>query len=355
MGQGGREGYSNIDLNEILEKVALHFNEVEPSRRYWLIRTEGGEYYNDYLEKSYVAIGHNNFSVADINRLNNSYKNDLDRINEILREQTKEKYPKEERPGLIANQVFRFVYEVKEGDIVIIPSERSEKITFGRVTNSDLQNITKDEISRDDSCPFLKRKSVRWDKTISKENLDIYLYKVLHAHQAINDITYQSDIIERTLGDFYVLDNEGNLILDVTTTEEINAFELFGLGYNLLNFAEKFFADNGLDFTVHDIDVKLNLNSPGKIQLKSLDAKKLWLIAILVVAFNGGGLKVDSIGLDLSTDGFIQKMIDFQQSSHQIEMSERIIESLDSLKVESPNDALEILKEVSVNNPNSSN
>lgn len=100
-----------------------------------------------------------------------------------------------------------------------------------------------------------------------------------------------------------------------------------------------------------DVEIKINVNSPGRIQLKAPHARVVLLIAILVVAVNGGGLKVDTSGfkLDLSTDGLIQNLTDYHNNSHDRAVKKKLLETMDSLKIESPDDAVKMFKQFSPN------
>lgn len=52
---------------------------------------------------------------------------------------------------------------------------------------------------------------------------------------------------------------------------------------------------------------------------------------------------------DLSTDGIIKKVIDFQNNTHDRNMIDSLSKSMDSLKVLPPTDALKVLKQFSLN------
>src|SRR6185312_9045106 len=109
-----------------------------------------------------------------------------------LKTLSQKKYP-DDRFGLIAGQVMKFVVELKKGDIVIIPSSNSEIISIGEVTSSTIPELTQAELLKTE-CPYKKRKPVKWIKDISRDSLDPFLYRMLQAHQAINNITRYSDI-----------------------------------------------------------------------------------------------------------------------------------------------------------------
>ena len=56
------------ELQQILS--ILNIEQIPKERNYWLIRTESGKFYFDFLENNYVSIGWDEFS--DINIFKNT-------------------------------------------------------------------------------------------------------------------------------------------------------------------------------------------------------------------------------------------------------------------------------------------
>lgn len=251
---------------------------------------------------------------------------------------------------MVSGQLLRFIYEVKKGDIVVIPSENSAHVAMGVVEDTSLMEITDTLIHRT-KCSYTKRKAVKWLKTFSRHNLDPYLYKVLQAHQAINDISKYSTIIERSLGDFYLLKDETNLIVNVKRRTNIKANDLLFFGSDLLRLADDFIKDNNLDLDISDVEIKINVNSEGKAQFLSKSGKVVVVLGLLIIGINGGGLKVNYGGfnLDLSTDGLIQKVSDYIDGYHNRTMIEEIMKNKDSLEVKNPDDLIKMVKQFSEN------
>lgn len=340
---------NNLLLQEI-ETLLSHFSSVPTERKYWLIRTFGGKYYSSFLEHNYVALAHDEMPYSKISEIQKESNGDHRSIISRIRKACEEIYEKESRPGLIANQIFKFIFELKKGDIVVIPSENSEFISIGIVEDTQLINVN-DSLIAETGCPYYKRKKISWRTSNNRRTLDPMFYSVLFSHQAINDITSYSDIIERTIGNFYIKEDVGNLVLNVKQDDGINAVDLFQLGYCLLNYSKNYFDDNNLPFSINDIEVKINLNSRGKIHLKAPNANTIWLIAILVLCINGGGLKfkADGIDFDMSTDGLINNIIDYQNNYHDRDMTDKIMNSIDSLQIQTPDDAVKVFQQFNVN------
>lgn len=74
----------------------FHIENIPVSRKYWLVRTNSGIFFDDFYKNGYISIGWDEFS--DIEQL----KKEKD---EILREKISQTYKREKRPGYILNQI----------------------------------------------------------------------------------------------------------------------------------------------------------------------------------------------------------------------------------------------------------
>ena len=119
--------------------TVLSIPEISNERQIWLIRTNGGLYYNDFTTNKYVALGWDAVSVDLL--LNSSISNDAkkEKINEL--------YPDEKRPGLIFSQLYNFHCVMNNGDLVLIPSEGTKFIRVG-VLGETVEEVSKDLIMK---------------------------------------------------------------------------------------------------------------------------------------------------------------------------------------------------------------
>src|SRR5690606_35071104 len=114
-----------------------------------------------------------------------------------------------------------------------------------------------------------KRKAVKWIKTVPKKTADIMLFNALKSHQTLTDVSQYADIIERSIQDFYKLDEETNLIVNVNRETNIPAPDLFMYGADILKLTRDIINHYELDLDISDVVVKINLNSEGKAQFFS--------------------------------------------------------------------------------------
>lgn len=254
----------NLDLildtlfNEYLPSIQY----IEESRKYWLVRTESGAYYNDYSNGNYIAIGWDEFS--DINDFSD------ETMPEEMAKTILEYYP-DKQPGRIYNQIRKFIFDIKIGDVVMIPNENSKLINFGIVTSDFISRKN----NKNDTCPFIKSKSVEWVTSINRDKLDPYLFKMMQAHQTINSANEYAHFIDRTMYSFYEKNNKSYLILPVTKKSDIPAYDLsqfINSITNLIPTINKVFEDE-IEYNRRDLDIKINVQSPGYVELKSDDKK----------------------------------------------------------------------------------
>lgn len=253
----------NIDeeLNEELKAVFEEYNiQVLPSNpNYWLIRTEGGSFYQTFVTEGYVSIGFEKINLDDIAQLK---RDDLKNI-------IKELHPDSKRPGIILNSLYRFSKEVKIGDIIIIPSKNSRNLCIGQATSKAYQiaeKIKKEEIE-DEIYTYQKRIDVKWIAEISKNNFDIYVFRLLNTHQCILNINSYRNIINRMIFPFYYQDGAIHVSLYVSSHKPISLSStnnLLALPVKLAKLYEDFTGDI---IDKENISLKSTINSPGSIEV----------------------------------------------------------------------------------------
>jgi restriction system protein len=338
-------------IKEQISSLISKIDNIPSGKNYWLIRTEAGSHFESFNNFNFVALGYEEITYKIVKDFKENSLTDVDFRNQ-LKAYVLKQYP-DKQAGLITNQILKFIFEVKKGDIVVIPSENSDFISMGEITDDNML-VHSESTFNSTNCDYTKRKSVKWIKTFTRKNLDPYLYKTFQAHQAINNISSYANIIERSLGDFYKIGDEVNLVFGVNKESNIKAADLLFFGSDLLTTVEGFIKEYNLDFDISDIDVKINVNSQGKMQFLSKSGKNLLLLGIIsmvIIGLNGGGLKIDRPGfkLDLSTDGLIKTVSDYLDRQQDRAMKERLINSAKSLEIKTPEDLIKLTKQFSDN------
>jgi restriction system protein len=240
------------NIRELIEKFEQKVVEVPINRSYWLVRTDSGLFYNDFIEKEYISIGWNEFSEKEyfINKQASEYQ----------RKEIKNKYP-EKQETRIYNQIRKFIFDIKRDDVVMIPSENSKIINFG-IVKSDYY---KREIDREDG--FIKARKVEWIKPVSRDNLDPYLYRMMQAHQTINNAKRYAHYIDRTMYSLYNKGDRCYLNVKVGKKGHLAAYDLSMYLNSILMSIEltNTFDINNYSscYSIEDLDIKVNVQSKG--------------------------------------------------------------------------------------------
>ena len=246
------------DIKQICKLFNIEY--VPSSRKYWLVRTNSGIFFDDFYENGYISIGWDEFS--DIEQLQ-------DEKEEKLKEKISQTYINEKKPGYILNQIKRFVFDLKKGDMVLIPSENSSLIAFGIITDTIyIKNVISSPINiKNPKCPYKKRINVKWIRIMNKKQFEPYLRMLLFTHTTISNIDEYMNYINRTLYPIYLYKDELHLTYKVQTTNDI-PFAHFSKFLNIISDSLNLF-DNitGSNFKNDKLDIKTSLNSPGIIEI----------------------------------------------------------------------------------------
>ena len=353
-----------MNFNEILNSIVEELEVIPNRKKYWLIRTQSGSLYDTFVENNFVGLDHREVSIKNLSSLRKRFIDDnkfLDSIKEVVEDYFLDKEDKKSEDqdtvskraiSLISNQIFKFYQNVRKGDIVIIPSYSSSKIAFGQICESNIAEFTESEIRKFDYTTQFLNKRVNWLADFDKSKLDPNIFKMFTSHQAINDVSKYADVIERSLQDFFILDNEAHLIINVQKNDDIRAKDLFGLGYNFLEIFDNIAKELNIEgVSSNDLEVKVNVNSPGKIDLKS-GIKKTTVLAGIILLICGGGY-VAKDGTSFKTDGIkalIDAISDYKDREQDRDIKMQIFKKYqDSMQVKSPDDMIKIMKQVDSN------
>ncbi|QAS52781.1 hypothetical protein [Halobacillus litoralis] len=270
------------DVNELIKEYDIPIVEID-ERDYWLVRTQAGEFHEEFYFDNFIAIGWNEF---------NNMKDFEQPVNEdYMKSLIAKQYKESKQPGLIYNQIKRFFNELSVGDLVMIPTMNSTHISFGRITSPPyIADVNETDID-EGSCPFQKRMDVEWIKTVKRSNLDPYLYKMMHSHHTINKANEYAAFIDRTLHSFYLKNGTAHLVIDIKKKDNLSGLDFFEFGTNIINLlpeVEKlgFISE---DFNKRrDVKVKSNVQSPGIVEFISTVPGAILGIGIILTFVVGG-------------------------------------------------------------------
>lgn len=275
-------------LNELLDfSVPI----IPENTRFWMIRTQKGYFYDEFLAKKYVALAWNNIDQST---------DFSEQSKERLKDDIMLKYPEINRPSVVINKCINFIHEVKENDILVIPSKGSQYITFAfageyfedSTKTETLEHTVIDRIKNNDvdihdvSCPYKKRRKIKLLRTVKSENLNYALYRAISNYHGISNFDAYGNQILNTLYNYYCFKGTAVLVYNIRKTEPIKPRELAGLLYANTECLSMITDENY-------ISTQMALNSPGEaiymLEQIYTFAKENWAILFGLLVFLGGG------------------------------------------------------------------
>lgn len=339
----------------VIEEIVSSCVEIETARNYWFVRTDGGRLYESFLAQNIIAIGYSEIVLSDF------YIKDAspESIRRTLLEKVVKTYEEHKVPGLIVSQIFRFVFEIKTGDVVVVPSASSDYLSIGIVT-SDMVTHSEIYVRNGTSVltdpEFTKTKTVRWVKQFSKLHYNPKFFQMFNSHQAIFQVNDYATWIDPMLYDFFKKNGKYHLRLNLEKRDGIKFRELFSTCMSLLDTGDEMLSFLSIEEDTSEIESRISLNSPGDIDLISYAPYILALIAIMVIFVNGGGLKFTikqfDFTFDLSTGSFLEKLNSILNSRQDRKLKKVLAEQLKNLQISNSQEVMAVLEKINEKNQN---
>lgn len=306
-------------------KTILLLNGLKPvdvaEHNYWFLRTQGGEYFDEFCLSDYVAIGWDDVPCQC-----------EDERTDTLKDQLKEKYG---QPTRVLNQVYRFCEEMKAGDIVMIPSTGTSHLAFGRLLEDNIYIYdTSDEEIEAGRCPYKRRRKVEWIKTGKRNMVDPKLFSFFRNQQALAKANEYAEFIERAVNPFYIMDGIAHLNLSVNIEESPKATDI---PYFIIGLQEQMnWMAESLGLEIEEPDVRINVQSKGIIELLG-PTSSIFLAAFGTICLFGG--KLSFLGFTFETEGALKRIFDsyktYQEAKHFVP-NEKLAEIKERLNIEDP-------------------
>ncbi len=249
---------------------------------YWFVRTDGGKYFDTFLENGFIAIGWNPVTLDDLNN-----KTILEVKKKIARA---EKFDLDNRyqateATKIYNKILHF-RDLRKNNVIVMPSEGSASFSFGVVSTEKTYEV-ETEVN---NCKYYKRRRVKWVKTVTFSELDNIFYRIRRPQHALSNINEYSSHIDSVMYDVFKKDDYSHFVVRVKLDSSIHLNTLattLQAIYQLMSLVNREF---NLNEDIEDSSIKITLQSPGFFNLKQKG------IALVLVAMLLGSTGCDVKG-----------------------------------------------------------
>lgn len=312
---------------------------INPSRNYWLVRSMGGDFYNEFKSDGFIAIGYNEISIDDIRYASSFQGKVSDKLKEII-----ENKLERVNSNYATHQLLKFANEIKLNDIIVVPGPGSGLVLFG-VVSSESVFVKSDIVPIEGICPFQKRRNVKWLDQKVRWKLNPKLQLMFNSRHIISNIDNYAPYIDSLTNDFYIKDDKTHLVLSVRSESEVK-FHDYLIINDLYELVKDISNEYELEINTNELEIKSNVQSPGDIILAAVSPQGIALIGLLIIFLNGGGLKIEDLKFDLHTDGFIKNVSNFLDRRRDRQFKKMIAKKIEHLDIKEPNDLVKILEEM---------
>lgn len=317
----------NLNFQRFIDSIEIP--QINPDTNFWLVRTKQGFFYDEFIKENFIALGWNIITQERIR--NNKTKDD----EKLIFEEIKKNYKGTKQPGRVYNKCVRFVEDIRENDIIMIPSANSKKISFalaGEYYEDKNLNYSKElEVNTQIEgawgevflikCPYRKRRKIKLLKTVSGAVLNPNLYKALVSYHGISNINNYSDYILSSIFNVYYWENQINYVFNIEKKKDINPINISNVIINFADIAKEMLSS---ETDINELSGKMNINSPGDIILTLQNCassifgfitSNKFVFIIIWLSLCGGSIKLPG-GLDLSSGSFLEFIYKFREQNN---------------------------------------
>ncbi|GEM_PF-2975562 len=253
----------------------INITQLDPDVKYWFIRSDSGQHFEAFLDNDFIAIGWNAITLYDLTQV--PVEQTRQKISNTYNIPLNSKSNRRAVTG-IYNKLKNFI-ELKQGDIIFIPSQNSDQLAFGYI---DSQTVTVDQ-ENIQGCNYYKKRRVQWlTGPININSLDPTFFKIRRPRHAISEISKEYQYyIDSVLFNLYEKDNSTHFVIRVTEQNEINLVTLSKVLSDLSELMSVVQDKFGLNEDITQSTIRINLQSPGLFNIKHLGAT-LGLVACLI-------------------------------------------------------------------------
>lgn len=340
-----------FEVNNII-KSALKFNirEIDERKRFWMIRTKKGNFFNEFVANEFVALGWNEITK----------KTDFSESNiEILKKKIQHSHG-DKRPQAAINKSQSFMFNIKEGDYLLIPNRGSSTIVLAKAGNyyedhnytveSELETTNYIENKESETinvkCPYIKRRKIEIIRTINSEKMAYPLKMAITNYHGLSNLDNYAEYILDCMYDCYSLHGDLHVSVNITKEGRLKSREISQLIYAITEYFCVLIDEESLS-------TKINLNSPGNIKLilekgyeKIKNGRNAFIFLLLIVV-GGQGLGLELPSITAVIKNF--KTIDIEIQQKEIELEEEKA-NLTSKRLENVNEVIELMEKAEENN-----
>ncbi|WP_162926803.1 hypothetical protein [Vibrio coralliirubri] len=296
--------------------------EVPSNRKYWLVRSDGGHYYDHFTRHNVVALAHlNKLNLDECGK--GEFAPDADDLRDSYMKLVDQKSKRAKTKAYTQlNQAKRFIYEMEVGDWVITVGKVG--IRYGVITSPSYINHEPLVVEYNDGEREVKmtkhlRRDINWGPSIRRKNLPYGLSQALRARQTVISLDGHWQALHHSIYPAFKANGDLYLSIKIASEKAINNYSVMSL-LKLMNEIEVIGKEFNDDFDVENFEeifdryreddkltvtTKAQFHSPGDIWtvMSSAVEQYHWIAPTFVaygMLFGNKLMGIDGV-LDLDT------------------------------------------------------
>lgn len=299
------------------ESILPQWLDLAPDLRCWVVRSDQGRFYENFLQSDCVAIGHLDrlglTSISDINaelsivaQLRKSYASDPEGSR-----------PSDRTLANHASQARAFAKDIQLNDYVIALNSRF--VSIGRVVSeakferSPILAPSKPGEPEKEKCMFSLRRKVKWGSQLERAALPLHVQHSLGSHLSVFNVDKLLVDLLCMVFPAVVTDSGLYLSLKVQREQPVQSRHLARIMLALAELDEPYARENSVPEEV-DLTSRVEVMSPGhiwtRLGLTKVQGKRVFYALLIYFAIFGG--KVQGYGFDGVLDSQMRhKLLEF--------------------------------------------
>jgi hypothetical protein len=336
----------NENVSEALRSLLPNVN---INRKYWLVRSMGGDYYDEFINRRYIAIGYNKVSLSEL-KLAASYNDEASAQLKQILDSKDLKHPDTEEEKYNSRyavpQMLKFYSEIKVGDIVVIPGKNSHKVAIAEITSEVYEEEYISPLTG--FCQFKKRRNIKVLERTIRHKLNPEMQLMFNSRHIISNVDKYEEFIEGSVRDFYQKGNVTYLVLRVKQQDGISAVD-FNVIPEIVNIAYDYLYENKFDFDKDVVKMKVCVQSPGDILIYAVQHPwVIFMIGWCIGIIKGGKINIwDKVTIEIPghaeiLEKILKSISDYMDRKLDREIKEILKRKLEKLEIETPEDIKKI-------------
>lgn len=313
-----------------------------PTTNYWLVHGRQVKCYYDSSNNGIIKIGYDKIPLQILRDLSDDDELASMQLMDYIESCTPLSYWQAKSAVSLLIPLSR---HVMPGDIVVFPKllqyPNNDEIAICRVTGDIYEEP---DYRYDGTMLSSKRIPIRVELLTNRRSLPPKFQLLLYSQQKILDITKYSSYIDTIDHNYYRKEGIIHLLLKINTDADVDASTFYNIN-RIFNLVDGFCKENGISGCASDVTLKVLMESKGRLHLTSKNRFYLTLFALTIFLVNGAHLKYETneTKFEASSEGIIKNYSDFLDRQQDRETLKSIKNSLDSLKIETPEDFKSII------------